>query len=194
MTILSNEVVNIVLESGSILLNYRDLYLFSKYKFYVVQERGQSKYVIANDKTKNTTRSLHNLIMNPPEGMEVDHINRDGLDNRRQNLRIVTHCENQNNLPKRKDSTSKYHGVYFENKRSKWVTYVNFNGIRKTIGRFNSEIQAAIAYNNAIIKMGINKSHNIIEPVQYRSKILSREKYTGKKAELILNGQTAHSD
>ncbi len=41
--------------------------------------------------------SLHRFLMNPPNGMEVDHINRDTLDNRRSNLRIVTHAENMKN-------------------------------------------------------------------------------------------------
>lgn len=56
---------------------------------------------------------LHRLIVNAAAGMEVDHINGDGLDNRRSNLRICTHAQNsRNSRSVNPNKTSKYKGVY----------------------------------------------------------------------------------
>ena len=55
---------------------------------------------------------MHQFIMNSPKGMHIDHINHDGLDNRRENIRICTPSENAQNKRKRVDSISGYKGVY----------------------------------------------------------------------------------
>ena len=55
---------------------------------------------------------IHKFIMNAPKGMCVDHINHDGLDNRRENLRICTYSQNSQNKRLRVDSRSGYKGVY----------------------------------------------------------------------------------
>ena len=63
---------------------------------------------------------LHHLIMGNTEGMEVDHINLNRLDNRRANLRIVTHQQNQCNQPLQKNNTSGVSGVSFYPPRKKF--------------------------------------------------------------------------
>lgn len=64
---------------------------------------------------------LHHLVIGYPlVGKEVDHINRDPLDNRLENLRLVTHKENMNNLGVRADNKSGIRGVYWCNKKKKW--------------------------------------------------------------------------
>ena len=55
---------------------------------------------------------MHQFIMNSPKGMHIDHINHDGLDNRRENIRICTPSENAQNRRLRVDSRSGYKGVY----------------------------------------------------------------------------------
>lgn len=52
-------------------------------------------------RTSGGTVSMHRLIMGQPKGMEVDHINHDTLDNRKENLRVVTTAQNQRNLKKK---------------------------------------------------------------------------------------------
>jgi len=93
---------------------------------------------------------LHRLIMAAPSGMEVDHINGNTLDNRRNNLRLCTERQNRINhrLPKA-GGTSKYYGVSWNQKRKKWMAFSakeNNPRARKNLGGFDSEIDAALAY------------------------------------------------
>jgi len=57
-------------------------------------------------------RSMHRIIMDPPKGMDIDHINGNTLDNRKENLRICTRSQNSQNKKLRRDSASCYKGVY----------------------------------------------------------------------------------
>lgn len=95
---------------------------------------------------------MHRVIMSPPKGVEVDHINGDKLDNRRQNLRLCSNAENQRNTSARRECTSSYKGVNFDKASGRWRARIGIN--RKTIhiGRYTSEIEAAHAYDNAARK------------------------------------------
>ena len=95
---------------------------------------------------------MHREVMQAPEGYEVDHINGDKLDNRKCNLRVVTHQRNMFNMTSHKDSTSPYKGVYWNKERKKWTTQIAINGKRKHIGHFENEEDAAEAYNQAAKK------------------------------------------
>jgi len=63
---------------------------------------------------------MHRELMNPPEGMEVDHINGNGLDNRKANLRVCTKEENQQNSKKRTGKSSSFKGVCWDSSGRKW--------------------------------------------------------------------------
>jgi hypothetical protein len=103
--------------------------------------------------TKNK-RLMHRLIMNAEPGQEVDHISHDTLDNRRANLRICNHQENCSNLLARKNKkTSTYKGVYYEQDRDKWVTRVYCKGHKRFFQRFDTEIEAALAYNEQAARL-----------------------------------------
>jgi len=100
---------------------------------------------------------LHRFIMQAPEGCEVDHVNGDTLDNRKSNLRICSPSQNRINhrLPK-VIGTSKYRGVSWNKKNKKWVAFVshpNRPRARKNVGSFNSEIEAALAYDRSTFSM-----------------------------------------
>lgn len=96
-----------------------------------------------NGKYKYKNIFMHHLIINPFKDLEVDHINRNRLDNRKENLRLVTSSQNKINCIKRKHNTSGYKGVSWEKRCKKWVAYLTFNKIRKHLGYFHN-IQGAI--------------------------------------------------
>lgn len=77
---------------------------------------------------------MHHLIISPEEGMEIDHINRNGLDNRKKNLRCVTHAQNLQNQVKHKNNSSGYRNVYWSEGKRKWIAEIKINGkqIRKS--------------------------------------------------------------
>jgi hypothetical protein len=91
---------------------------------------------------------LHRQIMNPPPGMQVDHINGDKLDNRRENLRICDFAQNMRNRPKVKgDHSSHYKGVTWSKKLKKWQSGIGYLGKYYFLGFFENEKDAALAFN-----------------------------------------------
>lgn len=99
---------------------------------------------------------LHRLLMGltKGDGKCVDHINGDGLDNRRSNLRVCTRHENLCNRRKFVDdrTTSRYKGVSWHTKENKWRACVKVNGRQIELGHFDSEAKAAVVYNQAASK------------------------------------------
>jgi hypothetical protein len=95
---------------------------------------------------------MNNVIMNPPKGYEVDHINHNRIDNRRCNLRICTPLENCKNKTKfiTKKGVSHYKGAYLYNHR--WASYISVNKKTIYLGRYPNEIEAAKAYDRAALK------------------------------------------
>lgn len=89
---------------------------------------------------------MHRKIMNCPSDMQVDHINHNTLDNRKENLRIVTSNRNNQNRNKGAGCTSKYKGVYWHKNNKKWQAHLKFNKKELYLGNFDSEEEAALAY------------------------------------------------
>jgi hypothetical protein len=90
--------------------------------------------------------------MDAPKGLLVDHRNLNGLDNRRSNLRLATHGENNQNKRKRKGASSRYIGVSFEKRIKKWSARIMYKGKAIWLGNFKNEIDAALAYDKAARK------------------------------------------
>ena len=93
---------------------------------------------------------LHSFILEQDSynGYEIDHINGNGLNNIRSNLRLCTHKQNTHNSPSR-GGTSQYKGVSWAKKKHKWAADITPNGIHKFLGYFDDEVTAALAYNKA---------------------------------------------
>lgn len=92
---------------------------------------------------------MHRLLLKPSEGLVVDHINRDKLDNRRDNLRIVSHSQNHLNSGLFKHNTSGYKGVTWDKERGKWKAQIKWNGKNKNLGLFLLPEHASAAYQEA---------------------------------------------
>ena len=96
---------------------------------------------------------MHREIIRVPDGMFVDHINHNGLDNRKANLRPATYVENNRNRRKIKTSCySRFKGVTWQKGSKKWSAYISFNGRQKKLGSFDDETEAAKAYDEAAKK------------------------------------------
>lgn len=98
--------------------------------------------------------ALHNLLLHE-EGKEVDHINRNKLDNRRENLRLVTRQENCWNKSKQKNNKSGYTGVCFDKKASSknpWKAYAKHDGKNYNLGFYSTEEEAARVRDKFIIE------------------------------------------
>lgn len=95
-------------------------------------------------KAKRKTIFMHRVIMDCPNNLQIDHINHNGLDNRKCNLRICTFTENRHNQQPYINGASQYKGV--SRSLRKWRTYICRNGKRMYIGTYDSESEAANAY------------------------------------------------
>lgn len=118
---------------------------------WVTQWRWSFVSGYAQRKDGRTLIRLHRALMGctPDDGVEVDHINRNRLDNRRANLRIVSHHGNQQNLPSQRGSTSQYRGVSWFPRTRKWAAAVTVNGKHHHLGYFLNEADAAEAARTA---------------------------------------------
>jgi len=95
---------------------------------------------------------MHRLIMNTPPHLVCDHINHDGLDNRRARLRNCTISQNNANSRSARGASSKYKGVSWDKRRKKWSAYIKKDFKQFNLGQFEDEISAAKAYDKAARK------------------------------------------
>ena len=139
------------------IVDSEDYERLNKYKWYA--SKGGSTFYAARcvwdpvNKRKRTIK-MHREILNPPHPLVVDHINHNGLDNLKANLRPVTKSQNTINKAciKQKGAHSKYHGVTWQKSINKWQAQIRINGIQTIIGYYNDETAAAKAYDTAAKK------------------------------------------
>lgn len=115
---------------------------------YAVRGQGRDE----NGKQRSPI-SLHRTIMGFPSGMCIDHKNGDGLDNRRSNLRAVTHQQNSFNRGAQANNKSGYKGVYLDQKSGRWVAKIKLDGVNYNLGTFASPGLAHLAYKAACEKL-----------------------------------------
>jgi hypothetical protein len=93
--------------------------------------------------------TLHRLLLAPPIGIGIDHVDRDKLNNTRENLRLCTQQQNSWNSSIKSTNTSGYKGVSYNKRLRKFESYIVYSGKRKVLGNFNSAEEASVAYNKA---------------------------------------------
>ncbi len=120
----------------------------NQWKWYALKHRS-TFYAVRNvdNYPKQKKVYMHREILKPATYLFTDHINRNGLDNQRHNLRPVTNAQNQWNQIK------KYNGVTWHKKDQKWVVRIRHNGKRFYLGGFDNRGKAIEVYKKAIIRL-----------------------------------------
>jgi hypothetical protein len=148
-----DEVRLIPIEAGHVaIVNAADYEWVARYNWLLL--RGHNGKFYAHASVTGGSLYMHRLIAETPAGYETDHINGNGLDNRRANLRIATPSQNSANMwkPQRPDGrprTSIYKGVHWAKGSRKWVAKIEVSGCSKYLGSFTVEADAARAYDAA---------------------------------------------
>jgi hypothetical protein len=136
-------------------LDLSDYYRLNKFKWYLSGFNGKF-YAVRNYKfnsRRTKMLSMHREIMNPPKGLIVDHRNGDPLDNRRSNLRPATQSQNScNSRRKNTGCSSPFHGVSWHKCSRKWRMDLTYKGKNVVSQLFDTEIEAALAYDRAALK------------------------------------------
>lgn len=136
------------------LVDDADYEWLNQWKWFVERSNHASRdQHIRMDGRKEIKRrvKMHRLIMDFPENMEVDHIDGNPLNNQRNNLRVVTHAQNQKNLKIPIHNTSGYKGVYWDKPRQKWIAAIH-SGKTINLGGFDTKEEAAHKYNQAALE------------------------------------------
>lgn len=103
---------------------------------------------------------MHREILEPPSGMQVDHINGNKLDNRRSNLRLCTRSQNYWNKGKQSNNKSGYKGVFWAKHVQRWRARVMSNGRITELGYFDSPEEAHRSYVKAAKQVHGEFAHN----------------------------------
>lgn len=139
----------------TVLYDDEDHELISKYHWY--PHKGSKHLYVQSSVYKNGKRiatiKMHRLVMGFPK-KQIDHRNRNSLDNRKSNLRFADNSQNQMNRGPDKNNTTGYKGVSFKKREGKFVARITVKSLKKRIflGHFLTARRAAKAYNKAALE------------------------------------------
>lgn len=140
---------SITLTQGkSATIDTEDYKSISKFKWFAKKD-GKNSYACRSIfvKGKGGTIMMHRQIMDKcPKGKEIDHIDGNGLNNRRSNLRIVSKSQNQLNAGLRIDNSSGFKGVSWDKRHKMWYAYARLSGKQVNLGRYTKITEAVTAY------------------------------------------------
>jgi hypothetical protein len=140
------------LRGGDVKVDFCDLITINPHHIcWTVITKGSKKYATAKILRDGAVKNIymHRLIMSHPIDV-VDHIDRDGLNNRRNNLRVVTALENWTNSTAHARGKSKYKGVCWMARAKRWRASLQVRRDWKHLGTFSTEEDAARAYDAAV--------------------------------------------
>lgn len=144
-------VAHVAVADHTVVLDAADLPIIAGRTLCVFRTKSTT-YVQASNRGRTESDRLARLLLQPLAGQLVDHINGDPFDNRRENLRLVTPQQNSRNRAKSgRSCSSRYKGVSLCRGSWRAVIYRNYRQIR--LGLFNSEQEAAEAYDSAAREM-----------------------------------------
>lgn len=129
------------------LVDDADFDWLSQWKWYALKQ--PNTYYACRDVRINGKRKtiwMHRLINGTPDDLLTDHINGDGLDNQRANLRSVTHQDNMINCARHVSGSSKYRGVSWHIRQGCWIAQITVDRKNHYLGRFGTEDAAYAAY------------------------------------------------
>lgn len=129
------------------LIDAADVPLVEGFNWYVLKD-GRSVYAMRTDRTGVRPRGvlMHRVIAGDPDGMEVDHHDTDGLNNRRLNLRVATKGQNQHNRRHNGNSASRLKGASFCKRERRWRAQIKADGKKLHLGYHPTEEAAHAAY------------------------------------------------
>jgi hypothetical protein len=155
--------INFVRGTGTFLIDDEDLPLLGDLRWGLHSTGGNHKYVSAYVAGKCVL--LHRHITGASQGLVVDHINGNGLDNRRSNLRVCTYAQNLHNQHRRKKNASGFKGVS-RAYGGKFAASIMCAGVRHRLGVFANAEDAAMAYDAKAVLL-----HGNFAVLNYRKKI-----------------------
>ena len=130
------------------LVDDEDFEELNRFKWHAHKE-GTSFYALRFSYSPGGKRiciRMHREILKPPREMQCDHIDHNGLNNYRENLRICTSLQNHMNRQLNKNSTSGLKGVHWNKRCKKWQVRMQINNKRKSVGYFLNKEEAGKAY------------------------------------------------
>lgn len=135
------------IERGRAVIDTADLPLARQYRWLILVHKDGHRYARAHVlEAEGGSRMiyLHRLLMEPGPDQIVDHIDGDGLNCRRSNMRVIRGTENQQNIPSRgaRNSRSQYRGVSYHKASGRWWACATLHKKRHSLGYFSSEDEA----------------------------------------------------
>lgn len=119
-------------------------------------QRGPHTWYAAANETapdgKRTLVRMHRLIIGAAPDVVVDHIDSNGLNCRRHNLRVATHAENMRNRRIGVNNTSGFKGVHWHRRKGQWMAQIRVDTRNVYLGMFTDPVEAHRAYCHAAVK------------------------------------------